>query len=616
MALFVSYTPATTITRALFNFDVSGTDNFIVSGTVRVSVSDSFTAADQAAADFYPDIYTVASPEVDWNLAVPQGGTRASSVEQTLGIIAQFANITFDWRGDIDTIGGDTLVSPANVAAANLSDINISLVMRGDVDWSGLASGDGDAALGYRGAAGDVFINAAFLGDTSFGVGSPARTTLMHELLHSVGLSHPHSQYLNGVPTITADYAATRSLGFDKLGFHTATVADMYKEYFTIMSYDDGNPLEEAHTPMILDVIALQQAYGEGAGTQTNGSGTSTTGDDTITAGTAGYRVYFDTAGNDTINLENYSGGVYLHMGATITGAAHLVGVAMSATDFNRLNLVGADPPNLRWFYGEFENASASAGADRVIGNALANHIAGLAGSDKLYGAAGNDALDGGAGADLLAGGAGNDRLQGGTGSDTADYGDASAKVVVSLGVSGAQDTRGAGIDTLSSIENLAGSRFSDRLSGNAGANTLSGGAGSDSLAGAAGNDVLNGGVSADKLSGGCGKDVFVFDKTAFSGADQILDFRGVDDTLRLDNALFSRLLTSGVLAAGNYRESSTGLAHDTNDYINYSTRSGALFYDADGSGRGAPIHFATLYDGHGGHPTASLISALDFVIV
>ncbi len=603
MATFLPYLPNTTITRALFNFDAMDATNYTLSGPIRVSVSDSFTASEQASLDFYSEIYTSASAEVPWT------STMLGNIQETLGIISQFANVSFDWRGDIDTIGNNTLVNPAEVAAADLSDINISLIARSDIDWVGLAGGDTDDALGYSGAAGDVFINASFLNDTTFGLASPSRTTLIHELLHSLGLSHPHSTYDDGVPTITADYAATRTLGFDKLGFRTVTPLDMYKEYFTIMSYDDGNAFEEAHTPMILDVIALQQAYGEGTGTQS-------AGDDTIVAGTAGYRVYFDKSGTDTIDLSLFDKGVYLHMGTTITGAAHLVGVAMSMEDFATLGTVGGDPQNLRWFYGEYENATGTAAADRFIGNGLANHISGLAGADKIYGANGNDVLEGGAGADLLSGGAGNDRLIGGNGYDTADYVAASKRVTVSLAITTAQVTGGAGTDTLNTIENLNGSVYGDQFTGNALANALSGGKGNDILNGAAGNDTLNGGPGIDKLSGGTGKDVFLFDKYSISGVDQILDFRGVDDTIKLENALFHSLTANGVLSASNYRETINGIALDANDFILYNTHTGGLFYDADGNGLGRSVQFATLYDGHGGHPNSSQLAPLDFVVV
>ncbi len=75
-------------------------------------------------------------------------------------------------------------------------------------------------------------------------------------------------------------------------------------------------------------------------------------------------------------------------------------------------------------------------------------------------------------------GGAGNDLLDGGTGLDTADYSSATAGVTVSLLVGAAQAHLGAGIDTLSSIENLTGSAFADKLTGNNAANVLDGGNG------------------------------------------------------------------------------------------------------------------------------------------
>ena len=69
------------------------------------------------------------------------------------------------------------------------------------------------------------------------------------------------------------------------------------------------------------------------------------------------------------------------------------------------------------------------------------------------------------------------------TGSDTASYADAASGVTVSLALHGsAQDTGGAGTDTLVNIENLTGSAFDDTLTGDAGANVLSGLDGDDTL--------------------------------------------------------------------------------------------------------------------------------------
>ena len=55
--------------------------------------------------------------------------------------------------------------------------------------------------------------------------------------------------------------------------------------------------------------------------------------------------------------------------------------------------------------------------------------------------------------------------------------------------------------DTLSGIENLLGSGYSDVLTGDAGPNRLDGGAGNDRLTGGAGADTLVGGHGLDTAS-------------------------------------------------------------------------------------------------------------------
>ena len=104
----------------------------------------------------------------------------------------------------------------------------------------------------------------------------------------------------------------------------------------------------------------------------------------------------------------------------------------------------------------------------------------------------------------LLFSTAGNDILTGTSSlNDTVSYTNATAAVTVSLAITTQQNTVGAGLDTLSSIENLMGSDFNDKLTGNTKNNTLTG---------AAGNDVLNGNAGADTLIGGLGNDNFTID--------------------------------------------------------------------------------------------------------
>ena len=151
------------------------------------------------------------------------------------------------------------------------------------------------------------------------------------------------------------------------------------------------------------------------------------------------------------------------------------------------------------------------------FGNSLVNIFNGTAGSDNMFGQANNDILRGNGGNDRLNGGTCNDTLNGGAGIDTADYSSgsllghsytgATAGVTVNLNTVGQQNTGGAGLDTLVSIENIIGTNFADRLTGNAGNNTLSGQDGNDTLNGGAGNDTLNGGSGNDTLVGGDGFD-------------------------------------------------------------------------------------------------------------
>jgi len=147
------------------------------------------------------------------------------------------------------------------------------------------------------------------------------------------------------------------------------------------------------------------------------------------------------------------------------------------------------------------------AGIDALSGIEV---LLGSAFNDTLNGDDGSNTLTGGSGDDVLDGDVGNDLLAGGLGVDTASYQSATAAVAVSLAQTAAQDTRGAGLDILSGIENLDGSAFNDTLTGDGGANTLSGGDGNDTLTGGIGNDVLLGEAGDDVLGGGVGDDTLV----------------------------------------------------------------------------------------------------------
>jgi len=158
---------------------------------------------------------------------------------------------------------------------------------------------------------------------------------------------------------------------------------------------------------------------------------------------------------------------------------------------------------------------TVGAGVDTLTG---IENLNGTGFDDQFTGDAANNVLTGNAGSDLLIGGLGNDTLSGGAGIDTISYLGATTGVTVNLGLTTAQDTIGAGIDTLASVENLIGSAFNDSLLGSMQANILNGGDGDDvidgrfgsagdTIDGGRGNDMLFGGVGSDFLTGGVGND-------------------------------------------------------------------------------------------------------------
>jgi Ca2+-binding RTX toxin-like protein len=274
-----------------------------------------------------------------------------------------------------------------------------------------------------------------------------------------------------------------------------------------------------------------------------------------------------------------------------------------------------------------------------VDGGAGIDTLSGGAANDTLTGGADNDTISGGGGADQLSGGAGSDTLNGGAGKDSMIGGTGADLYLVGVG-DRITEAPNAGLDTVRSsvsftlsanVESLtllgtgnvsgAGNAASNSLSGNAGNNALDGRGGADNLKGAAGadtliggtgNDTLTGGAGSDALEGGDGADVFVFDTVpGTANADIVTDFSVGSDRIRLDDDVFTSLQL-GSLAAPQFR-AGAGLdtARDADDRILYNTTTGALFYDADGTGPLTPVHFATL-----GVATHPVLSAADFLIV
>ena len=87
-------------------------------------------------------------------------------------------------------------------------------------------------------------------------------------------------------------------------------------------------------------------------------------------------------------------------------------------------------------------------------------------------------------------------------------------------------------------------------------------------------------------MTGLGGADSFLFD-AALGTIAVVTDFSVADDTIRLDQTIFSSSLGLGNISSGELVIGTAAL--EANDRIIYDSSTGALFYDADGvCGRGA----------------------------
>jgi len=252
--------------------------------------------------------------------------------------------------------------------------------------------------------------------------------------------------------------------------------------------------------------------------------------------------------------------------------------------------------------------AMSALGDDTLVGSRGKDTLMGFGGNDTLLGKRGRDLLDGGAGADTLDGGKGIDTLIGGR-DDDCYLVDRARDIVVEMADQGNDTVQSSSRSyTLADhIEDLtlvgrgargAGNELDNRLTGNDRGNILKG---------AAGNDTLEGGLGHDKLTGGAGSDIFVFGSPLKGSLDTITDFEAGTDQLQLDSAIFQNLVT-GPLDAGNFVSGEKVRAADADDFLLFDSKTGALYYDADGMGTGQAVKFAILT----GSPH---VSSADFIV-
>ena len=215
---------------------------------------------------------------------------------------------------------------------------------------------------------------------------------------------------------------------------------------------------------------------------------------------------------------------------------------------------------------------------------------------NELYGNAGTNILNGAAGADVMAGFGGNDTYYVDQAGDVVyeDVGGGNDSVYASgsFALTAGQEIElllAADFSSTESID-LTGNEFANTIYGNAGANVLDGKGGNDSLVGQQGADT------------------YAFTTALGAGnVDVVFGFEHNLDRIALDDAVFAGIGPLGGLNANAFVVGSAAL--DGDDRIIYNNLTGQLFFDADGSGAGAAIQFATLSPG-------LTLTATDFIVI
>ena len=412
-------------------------------------------------------------------------GTLFSYVSSAIAAIDDVVDIDFQYVGWYDS------------ASKAPGDINITFDYLSRYGYSNNVLGLAGFPDGAGISAGDVYLNIGSGILNAMAPGQQGHHVLLHELGHSLGLTHPHDGGFNDWPT------------FSDLG-----ISSLNSLYTTMMSYEP--PIETywgygwGVTPMMWDIYGLQLLYG--AENQTNPGDTHYTWTDSAAAS-----VLWDAGGHDIFDASSggYAMWIDLREGCFSVGAEYdVTGIA-----YNTI----------------IEDVEGTQQADTIVGNAVGNIINGNDGNDNVYGLDGADTILGGNGDNIIYGNKQNDLLIGGDGRDTLYGGQNDGNL------------SGSPLALRDGVETLSGGNGDDVIYGNFGNDLIFGGDGSDKIYGGQDADTISGGSGVDYIYGNLGDDLMIGDSgwdrfyiQSNGGDDTITDFTRLNDWLYVESNINS----------------------------------------------------------------------------
>lgn len=516
-----------------------------------------------------------------------------------------YANITFQVRDNGGVVNGGTDLDPtSNQLTIDVTPVNdapaatitnasynategSSLVLSG----TGLSVGDIDGGTGLR-----TVTLAVSQGTLNVIAGNSGVTNLSGSGTSQVTFRGTLNQLNNLLGGVDAGSGSAGSISY------SAVHAPVLAATLLLMINDEGQVGGGALS--VLDTATINITA--------SGDSTSTSGDavrtnvGNVSVAIPEWALLWDDSDPDgrldITSISSVTGGAALHTaGTSFYGAVNFndnngnTGGGNSNSDFDYTASSGGGASDTSTVSITLDTSGALDGTngDNILVDGLVggHTLNGESGNDILIGNDGNDTLNGGNNNDLLVGGSGDDALNGGSGTDTAGYFDAISGVTVDLSIGAAQNTSGAGSDTLNSIENLVGSRFDDVLTGTSGTN---------SLVGLEGDDILIGNGGSDTLTGGEGADTFKW-LLGNTGITTVTDFVKGVDSLDLSQLLVGEDDTTGSLS--QYLT----FAFSTNTTITVDANAGA----GGGTGQTIVLEGVNLQAAYGAMDAAGVITAM-----